>query len=199
MKRIILLAAAILVLGTAANASQANNLFRESTKTRFSFNDPIAFTERGIEFFVFPNGEFDFNTETTNSDVYYKEGRRNANRTYGAPGSNFNSGVRIEHDASGKVRRIGNVFVNYDAQDRIKRIGSVYMTYNRFALTQIGGLKITYSRNGQILNVWGKVKGNYENSNCQHDFGTNFEDDDSDADTHIYYKSGAAHTEKDKK
>ena len=31
------------------------------TRDRFDINEPISFTERGIEFFVFANGDFDFN------------------------------------------------------------------------------------------------------------------------------------------
>jgi hypothetical protein len=73
--------------------------------------------------------------------MYYKpSGRRNVNRTWSAneyQKSKF--GVKVEHDDFGRVRRVGNVFINYDANDRIKRIGSVYMAYNRFALEQVGG------------------------------------------------------------
>jgi hypothetical protein len=47
-----------------------------------------------------------------------------------------NQKVKVEHDNFGRVRRVGNVFINYDANDRIKRVGSVYMAYNRFALEQ---------------------------------------------------------------
>jgi hypothetical protein len=48
--------------------------------------------------------------------------------------SRGNYGVKVEHDNLGRVRQVGNVFINYDANDRVKRIGSVYMTYNRYAL-----------------------------------------------------------------
>ena len=65
----------------------------------------------------------------------------------------------MEHDDFGRVRRIGNVFINYDSNDRIKRVGSVYMSYNRFALEQVGGLQIIYNRRGQIVDMVGSVKG----------------------------------------
>jgi hypothetical protein len=35
---------------------------------------------------------------------------------------NQNFGVKVEHDNFGRVRRVGNVFINYDANDRIKRV-----------------------------------------------------------------------------
>lgn len=123
--------------------------------------EPIEFVERGIRFFVFADGQFDFSTEpSTGSDIYYRQsGRRNVNTTYGAPGNIRVEGVRIEHDARGRVRRIGNVFVNYDAFDRIKRIGTVYMTYNRFALAQVGNLRLVYNTRGQIVDRIGSVNG----------------------------------------
>lgn len=164
MKTITLLAAAVLMVN-AANATEVINYpgAENRATSAFSFDEPIMFIERGIEFYVFPNGEFDFNTETTvGSDTYYREGRRNTvNRTHGAPGSFTDGGVKVEHDAKGRVRRVGNVFLNYDSADRIKRIGSVYMTYNRNALTQIGNMKIVYNGRGQIVNMLGAVKGNY--------------------------------------
>ncbi len=157
MKTITLLAAVALLSVTNASASTVNSRLANPIERHFSFDTPIEFTEKGILFLVFPNGEFDFNAETSrNAGIVYRNGHRSNNQTYGvAP----NRGVIIEHDALGRVRRIGNVFVNYDAQNRIKRIGSVYMTYNRFALSQIGNLRIVYNRNGQIINMIGSVKG----------------------------------------
>jgi hypothetical protein len=71
--------------------------------------------------------------------MYYKPSGR-VNRTYGAPmyARNQNFGVKVEHDNFGRVRRVGNVFINYDANDRIKRIGLSTWAYNRFALEQVG-------------------------------------------------------------
>jgi hypothetical protein len=96
--------------------------------------------ERGIEFYVFPDGQLDFNTRTTSGTTDQREQwckqnlRRNNNRQ-------GNYGVKVAHD-QGRVRQVGNVFINYDVNDRVKRIGSVYMTYNRYALERVGGLKV---------------------------------------------------------
>jgi hypothetical protein len=123
--------------------------------------EPVVFTERGVEFFVFADGQFDFNTRPAVGTSYlYRSGQRHANATFGAPGiQNENYGVVVEHDNFGRVRRVGNVFINYDAYDRIKRIGSVYMTYNRFALAQVGGLQLIYNNRGQIVGTRGSVNG----------------------------------------
>jgi hypothetical protein len=163
--------------------------------------EPIVFMERGIEFYVFPNGEFDFNTVRTATP---NRPRGNSfNTTFGAPNvhsynSPRNNGVRIEHDHFGRVRRIGNVFINYDAFGRIRRAGSVYMRYNSFALTQVGNLRIVYNRRGQIISVYGTVNGfNHGYVYNPGSFGGNtyyntngFDNDDFDGDFYYYRTDG---------
>jgi hypothetical protein len=206
MKKITLLVASIFLFGgIVANATERNN---GRSPVDFRNADPIVFTERGVEFYVFSDGQFDFNTRPSNDEVYYKSGRRNGpNRTYGSPsnGQNRNYGVKVEHDYTGKVRRIGNVFINYDANDRIKRVGSVYMTYNRYALTQVGGLQIVYNRRGQIVDIFGAVNGGrgYQynqnnNGNNNHDYDNNQNSNNYDnnqnttSDDNTYYRTNGA-------
>lgn len=190
MKKITLLVANILLLGNVAKASEL--LFTDAeTRTRFSFEEPIAFNERGIEFFVFPNGDFDFNTRSQDSQgtYFYKSaGKKGNDRKVNKETTNY--GTLIEFDSFGRVRRVGNTFINYDFNDRVNRIGSVYMRYNRFALSQIGGLKIIYNRFGDIVDMVGNVKGNrnpgftnsyYSYSACNADYDYN--------NNNYYYKS----------
>jgi hypothetical protein len=227
MKKITLLVASIFLIGGGvANATEKTNFSVESRSVvDFRNAEPIVFTERGIEFYVFPDGQFDFNTHpSTSSGMYYKSNKRNAvNKTYGAP-SNFrneNYGVKVEHDNFGKIRRIGNVLINYDSNNRIKRAGSVYMTYNRYALEQVGGLQIIYNRRGQIVDIVGSVKGrtsnvntqnngpndrdyrNDQNNNRDQDYGNNQNSNDQDLyyknDQDQYYKNDRTNTKKDTK
>jgi hypothetical protein len=208
MKKITLLVASIFLIGgSIANATEKIN-FSHERKSAVDFRnaDPIVFTERGIEFLVFPDGQFDFNTRPSMSnDRYYRSNRQNSvNKTYGAPTiyRNDNYGVKVEHDNFGRVRRIGNVFINYDYNDRIKRIGSVYMSYNRFALEQVGGMQIIYNRRGQIVDYIGNVKGrsatvynqnNYQNNyeNYNQDYENNQNPDDE---AQYYYKTNGTKT-----
>jgi hypothetical protein len=162
MKNFTLLVASIVLVVTTANASN------DDRRDPFCFDEPISFNERGIEFFVFPNGDFDFNTRPSDSygDFFFRgAGKRGADvqaRGTAAKGP-INYGVLIEHDSFGRVRRVGNTFINYDYNDRVTRIGSVFMRYNRFALTQIGGLHIIYDRSGAIVDMIGTVKGHRNN------------------------------------
>lgn len=162
MKAKITLAMSALFLFFGIQMAQASTekVFDDVERRNFSpidyrYAEPIVFMERGIEFMIFPNGEFDFNTVATNSNP--------RNTTYGAPRGNAygyygpSRGVRVEHDYMGRVRRVGNTYINYDAIGRVKRIGSVYMRYNSFALSQVGGLRIIYDRRGRIIDTRGFV------------------------------------------
>ncbi len=162
MKTMTLLTALVWLTGATAIASNQSSL----TLSNNRYDEPISFTERGITFYVFTDGGFDFSTTpATSSEVVYRNGRRHTEP----------QGIRITRDAQGRIRSIGSVFMNYDAQDRIKRIGSVFMNYNRFALAQVGGLKIVYNHNGDIIKMFGSVKGreNWYNS-CEDDNDNHF-------------------------
>jgi hypothetical protein len=180
MKKITLLVVASFILvGSMAYASE-NPVFSDNTNSRGYYIDyrdaePIIFRERGIEFMLFPNGEFDFNTRPSGS-------RNTVNRTNGAPGIRgyygpSERGIRVEHDNFGRVRRVGNVYVNYDAFGRVKRIGTIYMSYNSFAVTRVGNMRIIYDRRGRIVDVYGFINamnsGYYYNPRRTHYSGGN--------------------------
>jgi len=201
MKKITFLVASIFIFGgnVATAAEKIDFSVERRSAVDFRDADPIVFIERGIEFFVFPDGQFDFNTRpsiSSNDGMYYKMGKKNGfNTTYGAPSNsrNGNYGVKVEHDNLGRVRRIGNVFINYDSNDRIKRVGSVYMTYNRYALEQVGGLQIIYNRRGQIVDMVGTVKGGRgyqyaQNNSYDNDYDYDHNQNSNDQE-HYYYKN----------
>ncbi len=199
MRKITLLVASIFLIGNTTKASEIN--FSDKTnRTQYSFEEPISFNERGIEFFVFPNGDFDFNTHSEHSqgDYFYKGAGKRGNNKIENRGP-INQGTLIEHDSFGRVRRVGNTFINYDSSDRVNRIGSVYMRYNRFALTQIGGLHIIYNRFGEITDKIGDVKGRRNQgfiyphyaptSNCNTNFDYNTSYSYNNNNDSYYYKT----------
>ena len=208
MKKITLLVASLFLVGEMANASENPVFSNNTTITRFDFEEPIAFTERGIGFYVFPNGEFDFNTRPQDSegDYYYKKAEKRTGRETNRRPENY--GVRIEQDDFGRVRRIGNTFINYDYNNRVSRIGTVYMRYNSFALSQVGGLRIIYNRSGQITNIFGNVKGqpryyngnNYgdnQNYDGYHNYDSNYNDNSNNSDNYYYYKTDGTKTKRE--
>ena len=206
MRKITLLVASTILVGSMAFASE-NPVFSDNNGRNprhyvdYRNAEPIMFMERGIEFYVFPNGEFDFNTRPSGPR------RTVVNTTYGAPGVRTtttyygpaNYGVRIEHDNFGRVRRVGNVFINYDGYNRVKRVGSVYMRYNSFALTQVGGLRIFYNRRGHIIDVAGYVNG-ASHAYAYNPFTSGGYGNDYSYNTPDYdygYESGSGHNEDD--
>ncbi|WP_430408940.1 hypothetical protein [Kordia sp.] len=168
MKNFYLLFVGLLLSVTATQASETSNQL-ETTENgltnRYRYAQPIQFVERGVEFFIFQNGEFDFNTHPV---AINRTRRSSVNATFGAPrvrtrGTRFNTrniGVRVEHDRNGRVRRIGNLFISYDQIGRVKRIGTIYMRYHqRFGkIKQIGGLHLKYNRRGRLIRHYGSVK-----------------------------------------
>ena len=195
MKKITLLVASIFLFGgVVANAADRNN---KKSPVDFRNADPIVFVERGVEFYISPDGQFDFNTSPSNGEMYYKSGRRTSavNKTYGRNANvhNRNYGVKVEHDNRGRVRRVGNVMINYDANDRVKRVGSVYMTYNRYALDRVGDLQIIYNRRGQIVDIVGAVKGGraYQYSQNNNDYNNHEYDQNTNNQDDIYYRTNS--------
>ena len=186
MKTITLLVASIVLTASVATANETKSFNKVDFATnRFDFDKPITFTERGIEFLVFTNGEFDFNTRPNDSegDFHY---RNAGSKTFEKRGGPTNFGVKIEHDCFGRVRRVGNTFINYDNRDRVSRIGSVYMRYNRFALTQIGGMILIYNHFGEMTNRIGCVKSR-NNNGFIHSYFTNNHQNYTYNDDHNYY------------
>ena len=161
MKKITILSIALFFYATNFYASINNNR-----------QESIEFNERGITFFVFQDGMFDFNTRPNdNSGGYYYRNAQSSER------NNFNFenfGTRIEQDNFGRIRRIGNTFINYDFQNRVSRIGSVFLRYNRFALVQVGGLQLVYNRFGQLVDTFGSVKSRNFGFVHNNNFGQNY-------------------------
>lgn len=188
MKKITFLVASILLMGGGvANATERNNLSSERrVAVDFRNAEPIIFTEGGIEFFVFADGQFDFNTRSLARGNSFKPNKRgNGNKNYVTAASfrRDNYGVKVEYDRRGNVTRIGNVSINFDSNDRIRRIGSVQMFYNRFALEQVGGLEIIYNRRGQVVDTYGSVKGGRgyaDNQNKLYEYGSDRKSYDRD-------------------
>ncbi|RXR19194.1 hypothetical protein EQG63_07040 [Flavobacterium amnicola] len=197
-KKITLLVASIFLAGGMAYASE-NPVFSEGNKEKrirlvdYRDAEPIVFNERGIDFYVFPTGEFDFNTRPDDShgDYYFKTAGKRGTVVVERGGRPENFGVRIERDAFGRVRRVGNTFINYDAFDRVNRIGTVYMRYNSFALTQIGGMRIIYDRKGRIVDMFGNVKRTYHTGYTHdYDYPRNNYDSYDNGDSYYYKQDG---------
>lgn len=176
MKKGILLLIGMMSLATI----NATHIEKSTSKigVNYRYDDAVTFIERGIQFYVFLNGNFDFDTNYNEPRYIDYYGRR----------TRIDRGVRIERDYNGRVRRVGSVFINYDYRGNVKRIGSVYMKYRFGQLTNIGNMQIEYDRYG-YPRFYGSIK--YNNSRFfdgGFGFDINFEGDICLFDDQYFYR-----------
>ena len=204
MKKLLLLFTGMLMGLTTVTAEETvskSDLDIHVTLTkRYHHAQPILFVERGIEFIIFPNGDFDFNTSLDTygyDDMYYRTSNAKTRRgSMTSPGNlpRHNvyrpRGVQVIHDRYGNVRRVGNVFVNYDYYGRVKRIGSVYVRYNRNRLVQVGGLKLIYNRHGKLVSTRGQVNRQWRQNRTYNHFNFDNNNWNNNDDFYYYKKDG---------
>ncbi|QVY65656.1 hypothetical protein [Polaribacter sp. Q13] len=141
MKKGVLILIGMFLIVTTIKAEN-NKEIPNTIGFNYSYNNSVNFEERGVEFFIFTNGEFDFNTHYNS----YENQR----------------GIQITRDYRGRIERIGNSFINYDSYGNVTRIGNVFMRYYRGKLTDVGNLKVKYDHWG-TPRFYGNVKDNYYN------------------------------------
>jgi len=202
MKKGILLLLGMFMMVSNVEATNGPTTNSKTGYYKYRNAKPIQFVEKGIKFYIFPSGEFDFNTRTRTrytSSYIYKNGRRYTRR---APLHR----VHISRDHYGRVKRVGTVFINYNRYGKVSRVGSVFIDYRHRRMTNVGGLHIRYNRFGEVR-YFGHVKPRYSYRNFDYnrfydgmildfddryfddiDFYDNFDNHDED-DNFYYYKS----------
>jgi hypothetical protein len=134
--------AAFLLTGVTAFASTTS-----ITKTDLynrGYGNSFIFVEQGVEFAVFPDGQFDFNVRDYGPNF-------SAYADFGNVGISFNTGYSydayVQYDDFGAVIQIENVPVYYDYYGRIVQAGNVHIRYNNFGrVARVGGLYVHYNR-----------------------------------------------------
>ena len=173
MRRLIILS---MILFTSVSISAEENTINPNRNFfTYSYDNAVYFVERGIEFNVFLNGEFDFSTRR-NFAVY------NRNR-YG-----FNRNVRISRDFDGRIRRIGNVNVRMNNfRGRLTRVGNLSIRYDRWGYPRFFGNVNSFRNtrfNGNIGNVYFYNDPFFFNANFRRNY-TKFREDRN----FFYYKA----------
>jgi hypothetical protein len=136
MKKGILILLGMFMMVSTVEAKKGNNL-PNNKRLYYSYDNAVNFVERDVEFFIFPNGEFDFDVLSNNR---------------------FN--LNIDRNFRGQIRRIGTVRISYDRFNNVTRIGNIFLSYNRGRLIRVGNLRVNYNRwNEPIFS--GFVRDNY--------------------------------------
>lgn len=119
---------------------------------RRSYEDAFIFVERGVEFAVFPDGQFDF--------FFSPQGNFNripSHRNYSF-NSGYNYGPFVQYDDYGAVIQIENVPVYYDYYGRIIQAGRVQIRYNAFGyVNRIGNMFVQYDPYNHFNHTSGRI------------------------------------------
>ena len=142
MKKFILIAAALL-LGTSAGLAETGSV-EARTYYGYGYGQSFIFTEGGITFSVYPDGEFDFFIDR----LHQVGGHVNL----GGAGITFNSGFDynpfVQYDDYGAVIQVEHVPIYYDFYGRVDQIGDVRIRYRNGRVSRVGGLYVYYRPNG---------------------------------------------------
>lgn len=147
MKKGVLILIGMFMMVSTVEAKNGNYL-PNNIGVMYSYDNSVNFIERGVEFFIFTNGDFDFDANF--NDAYYNYNGVRVRR----------NNVSIDRDYRGRVRRVGSVGISYDYKGNVSRIGNTYMRYYRNRLTRVGNLNVEYNRFGDPV-FYGNVKDNY--------------------------------------
>lgn len=152
--------------GMVAFANHVNsrvNTTNNGLTNRFYNAQPVKFVERGVKFFIYPNGEFEYVrlrsriNRRRNANIGFRNNRQFIPRAQRQFRRDF-----VRFDQFGRIKRVENVPIRYDQFGRVMRVGSVFMNYGRRGLlNQVGALDVRYSRQGRIINSFGAVHGNW--------------------------------------
>jgi len=159
----------------------------QSIEVNYIYNNAVNFTESGIEFFIYTNGDFDFNPYAVDSYYDYNGRRFHKNR-----------GVKVNRDYSGRITQIGNAIINYDYRGNVTRIGRIFLSYRFGQLTNVGDLNVHYDRWGNP-NFYGNVRDFYFENGLR--YSINFGDVCDYNDTYFYrndFKNNYAQFREDK-
>ena len=131
--------ALLLFLGIMSFVSVNANDFSLSTKksTINRYDETVTFIEKGVQFHVFLNGDFEFDTPNRNRRYYDYNGNRARRNT-----------LRIDRDYEGRIKRVGRNYIRYDYKGNVTKIGNIRLYYRRGLLRRVGDLKITYNNWG---------------------------------------------------
>lgn len=136
MKKLVLLVTAM-VFGMGTHAATTS----ETTVINYRYGNSFIFTERGITFAVYPDGEFDFYIDNR---VNVRAGAR-----IGNVGVTFNSGWDynpfVQYDDYGAVIQVENIPIYYDYYGRVSQIGNVDVWYRNGRVRRVGGLHVYWS------------------------------------------------------
>ena len=157
MKKLLLFFTVVFLTGISVSATSTTNRLDINASNAFvrDYGNSFIFVEQGVEFSVFPDGQFDFNL------MQYGP-RFDAYADFGNASISFNTGygydAYVQYDDYGAVVQIENIPIYYDYYGRIIRAGSVRINYNDYGyVNRVGGLYVHYNAYNRFSHYTGFI------------------------------------------
>lgn len=141
------------MMSFVAVSANDKNVSTEKTITINGYDEAVSFIERGVQFHVFLNGDFEFDSPNRN---YYKYNNRRYRQ----------NNIRIDRDYQGRIKRVGSNYIRYDYKGNVTRIGNIKIYYRRGFVRKVGALKVSYNNWGDPY-FYGNVHRDYYDSGIQ--------------------------------
>lgn len=161
MKKLLVLAVLFLG-GMTAQANQVTDLDHGQQKgIRYNQSQPITFVQKGIQFFVYSNGDFDF--QAIRSNINGRRGHQHLN----APGTTFgvnfpySNSRLVRYDYWGNINKVGRNHIFYNRNGKVSHIGTVNLRYRNGRLARVGNMTLGYDRWGRISALQGQIHHNH--------------------------------------
>lgn len=157
MKHLIYAILAGFLLTTSAYATNNTDTSADYKNYYSNYGNSFIFMEDGIEFSVFPDGQFDFyiprHCRNVSFNAYTNHVTFNSGYNYNPflQYDEYGAIVQIEYtpiyyDFYGRVRRIGNVRIDYNHYGRIRSLGNLFIHYNNRRFSHCTGYINSYNR-----------------------------------------------------
>jgi hypothetical protein len=152
MKKIITLFIGLIAMSFTTQAASSHSEYHPIN----TYGKSYIFVEQGVEFSVFPDGQFDFVYVGghNGSNVSINIGTPNVNISYN---SGYNYDVYVQYDDYGAVIQVEDIPIYYDHYGRIIQAGSVEIRYNSRRIVRVGGLYVHYNPYGYFSHCTGYI------------------------------------------
>lgn len=159
MKKLALFFTVVFLVGATVSAKTTNAFEANYSISNFNrgYGNSFIFTEGGIEFSVFPDGQFDFYAPNYGPD---------ANASINTPNAyfSFNNGYDynpyVQYDDFGAIIQIENTPIYYDYYGRVTQVGNVDINYNNYGrVARVGGLYVHYNSYRTFTHYTGYING----------------------------------------
>jgi len=139
MKRLLYLFAVLVTASTTVFATNTSSKEADASINNYvrGYGNSFIFMEAGIEFSVYPDGQFDFYMPQYGPNVSVGINRPGFTLSFN---TGFDYNAYVQYDGYGAIIQIENTPIFYDYYGRVNQIGNIFINYNGFGrVNRIGG------------------------------------------------------------